>query len=169
MRPCILTRFGGAIATERRRDWLVRPFLQEGHSTALSMAGLATQSSRTWEKHLGFFVLIIIAVVVAQTWHDWRKSSKDLVLPEWAKGLALGGVLAISTAGLASFASTWMQDPTNQLGGILESHQFWPEAGLVAISAAVILLMARERRLPWMLLLAGMLVAAFCVGAVFAS
>jgi len=118
---------------------------------------------------LGLFVLIIIAVVVAQTWHDWRKNSKDLVVPEWAKGLALGGVLAVSIAGLASFASAWMQDPMSQLGGILESHEIWPQIGLVAISATVILLMACKRRLPWMLLLAGMILAAFWVGAAFGS
>jgi len=118
---------------------------------------------------LGLFVLIIIAVVVAQTWHDWRKNSKDLVVPEWAKGLALGGVLAVSIAGLASFASAWMQDPMSQLGGILESHEIWPQIGLVAISATVILLMALKRRLPWMLLLAGMILAAFWVGAAFGS
>ncbi len=118
---------------------------------------------------MGLFVLIIIAVVVAQTWHDWRKHNKDLVLPEWAKGLALGGVLAISIAGLASFASAWIQDPRSQLGGMLESHELWPQVGLVAISAAVILLMARKRRLPWMLLLAGMILAAFWVGSVFGS
>ncbi|HXU49243.1 MAG TPA: hypothetical protein VN727_09350 [Candidatus Binatia bacterium] len=118
---------------------------------------------------MGLFVLIIIAVVVAQTWHDWRKNSKDLVVPEWAKGLALGGVLAVSIAGLASFASAWMQDPMSQLGGILESHEIWPQIGLVGISATVILLMARKRRLPWMLLLAGMILAAFWVGAAFGS
>lgn len=118
---------------------------------------------------MGLFVLIIIAVVVAQTWHDWRKNSKDLVVPEWTKGLALGGVLAVSIAGLASFASAWMQDPMSQLGGILESHEIWPQIGLVAISATVILLMARKRRLPWMLLLAGMILAAFWVGAAFGS
>jgi len=118
---------------------------------------------------LGLFVLIIIALVVAQTWHDWRKNSKDLALPEWAKGLALGGVLAVSIAGLASFASAWIQDPTSHLGGMLESREFWPQVGLVAISATVILLMARKRRLPWILLLAGMILAAFWVGSVFGS
>lgn len=118
---------------------------------------------------MGLFVLIIVGVVVAQTWHDWKKNSKDWVLPEWAKGIALGGVLAISIAAITSFASGWMQDPASQLGGVLESHTFWPQVGLVAISATVILLMARKRRLPWMLLLAGMVLAAFWVGMVLGT
>lgn len=118
---------------------------------------------------MGLFVLFIIGLVVAQTWYDWRKNNKDLALPEWANGLALGGILAVSTAGLASFASAWMRDPSSQLGAIVDAHEFWPQVALVAVSTIVILLMARKRRLPWMVVLAGMVIAAFWVGSLFAS
>jgi hypothetical protein len=118
---------------------------------------------------LGLFVLIIIGTVVAQTWYDWRKNSKDWVLPEWVRGVALGGVLAVSTAGLSSFAAGWMQDPHPQLGGMLESRALWPQVCLFAVSASVILLMARKRRLPWLFLLAGMVLAAFWIGTVLGS
>ena len=72
-------------------------------------------------------------------------------------------------AAVSSFAAGWIQDPNPQLGGMLESHELWPQIGLVAVSAAVILLMARKRRLPWLLLLAGMVLAAFWIGSVLGS
>jgi hypothetical protein len=119
---------------------------------------------------LGLFVLMIVGVVVAQTWHDWRKNSKDWVLPDWARGIALGGVLAVLIAAASSYATSLIEDPASRLdGGMLDSRTFWPEVGLVAISATVIFLMARKRRLPWMLLLAGMILAAFWVGMVLGS
>ncbi|HTZ74086.1 MAG TPA: hypothetical protein VMB47_09205 [Candidatus Aquilonibacter sp.] len=118
---------------------------------------------------MGLFVLIIVGVVVAQTWFDWRKNSEDWVLPEWVKGVALGGVFAITIAALTSYATSWIQDPTTQLGAMLESHEFWPEVGLVGISVTILILMTRKRRLPWMLLLAGMILAAFWVGMVLGS
>lgn len=118
---------------------------------------------------MGLLVLVIIGIVVAQTWYDWRKNSKDWVLPEWVRGVALGGVLAVSTAGLSSFAAGWIGEPHAQLGGMLTSHTLWPQVGLVAVSATVILLMARQRRLPWLLLLAGMVLAAFWIGTVLGS
>jgi hypothetical protein len=118
---------------------------------------------------LGLFVLIIVGVVVAQTWYDWRLSSKDLVLPEWAKGVALGSVLAVSMAAATSYAIGWMQDSAAQAADPAASHLLWPQLGLVAISGTVIFLMTRKRRLPWMLLLAGMILAAFWVGMYFGS
>jgi hypothetical protein len=118
---------------------------------------------------LGLFVLIIVGVVVAQTWRDWRQNSKNWVLPEWARGVALGGVLAVSLAAVSSFATAWMQDPATQWGDTLQSRVFWPQAGLVAIAGAVIFFMVRKRRLPWMVLLAGMVLAAFWIGMALGS
>jgi hypothetical protein len=118
---------------------------------------------------LGLFVLIIVGVIVTQTWYDWKKSSKDWVLPEWAKGVALGGVLAVSLAAMSSYATVWMQDPAAAFGGSFTGRTLWPQVALVTISATVIFLMARKKRLPWMILLAGMVLAAFWVGMVLGS
>lgn len=117
---------------------------------------------------LGIFVLFIVGVVVAQTWHDWKKNSKDWVLPEWMRGVALGGVIAVSIAAVSSFAMGWITDPAAQSSNFLNSSML-PEIGLVAISATTILLMARKRRLPWLILLGGMVLAAFWVGIVVGS
>jgi hypothetical protein len=119
--------------------------------------------------NLGLFVLIIVGIVVAQTWYDWRKNNKDLVLPEWAKGVALGGVLAVCLAAITSYATGWMQDSATQSAASDASRVFWPQVALVAISGGVIFLMTRKKRLNWLLLLTGMILAAFCVGMFLSS
>jgi hypothetical protein len=119
---------------------------------------------------LALFVLIIVAVVVFQTWKDWKLLSKGWVIPDWVRGVALGGVLAASIAALCSYATAWIEDPASSFGdSAASSHVFWPEVALVAISGAVIFLMARKKRLPWMILLAGMVLAAFWVGMTLGS
>ena len=118
---------------------------------------------------MGLFVLIIVGVVVAQTWLDWRKSTSARVLPEWAKGIALGGVFAVSIAAMTSFATGWMQDPAAQLPTAMESRAFWPEAGLLTLVAGAIVLVARKKRMGWILLLAGLVVGAFWIGMSFGS
>ncbi len=40
-----------------------------------------------WESNVALFVLLIVGVVVAQTWLDWRDTAKKWVLPDWAQGL----------------------------------------------------------------------------------
>ena len=109
-------------------------------------------------------VFLIVSVVVAQTWTDWRKSSGDWVLPEWAKGVALGGVAAVSLAALSTFASMWLQDPGSALGGAFESRVFWPQVGLLVFGVSLVFLMVRKRSLPWLLLIGGLVICAFWVG-----
>jgi len=118
----------------------------------------------SWEGHLALVVLLIVGVVVAQTWHDWRVSSGDWVVPEWAKGVALGGVFAVSLAAVSAFASAWLQDPASEWGTAFESRVFWPQLALVIFAAAVVFLLARKRSLPWMLLIAGLVICAFWIG-----
>lgn len=126
-------------------------------------------SARTWERNLGLFVLIIVGLVVAQTWYDWRKNSKELALPEWAKGVALGGVLAICLAALTSYAIGWMQESAMQSASPTASWRLWPELALLAVSGSAIFLMTRKRRWHWLMLLVGMVFAAFCIGMYFGS
>src|SRR5450755_3181810 len=71
-------------------------------------------AARTWEVRVALFVLILVGVVVAQTWVDWRDTRKKWIVPNWAKGTALAGVIAVSLAAIASFASVWIQDSADQ-------------------------------------------------------
>ena len=54
---------------------------------------------------MALFVLILVGVVVTQTWLDWRDAKKAWSMPEWAKGMALGGVIAISS-GMVGLTAT---------------------------------------------------------------
>ena len=114
---------------------------------------------------MGLFVLIVVGLVVAQTWLDWRETRKLWVIPEWAKGAALAGVLAVSLASAASFASAWMQDATGQWAAGFSSRLFWPElAFLLAMLAIIVSAARRKKNLRLVLLLAGCFLAIFCLG-----
>lgn len=112
---------------------------------------------------LALFVLLVVGIVVAQTWLDWRDTQKDWVMPEWAKGTALAGVVGVSLAALSSYASVWLQDASQSTTG-LGSRLFWPELGFLVCSMAVIIVAARQKRVRLMLLLTGVVIVAFWVG-----
>ena len=118
---------------------------------------------------MGLFVLIVVGLVVAQTWLDWRATRKDWLMPDWAKGAALAGVLAVSLASATSFASAWMEDATGQWTGGFGSRLFWPELAFLVLMMAIIVLAVRKRKLRLILLLAGCCIAAFWLGAMLSS
>jgi hypothetical protein len=113
---------------------------------------------------VALFVLMVAALVVAQTWLDWRDTKKDWVVPEWAKGLALAGCVAASLTAATSFASFWLQDPANAPNNTFNSAMFWPELGFLLCAMGVIIVAVRKKRLRLMLLLTGILTAAFWIG-----
>jgi hypothetical protein len=113
---------------------------------------------------VALFVLLVAALVVTQTWLDWRDAKKDWVVPEWAKGLALAGAVAASLTAATSFASFWLEDPANAAAGRFNSGMFWPELGFLLCAMGVIIVAVRKQRLRLMLLLMGILTAAFWIG-----
>jgi hypothetical protein len=110
------------------------------------------------------FVLILVGLVVALTWLDWRETRRDWVIPDWAKGMALGGVIAVSLAAATSFASIWLRDEAGQWPGAFDSRLFWPELLFLLCAMGAVVYAARKKRLRLVLLLAGVLVAAFWLG-----
>jgi hypothetical protein len=113
---------------------------------------------------VALFVVMIVGVVVALTWADWRDARKDWVLPEWAKGMALAGVVAASLTAATSFASFWLEDSAGQWAGGLGSRLFWPELGFVLCAMGIIIATVRKKRTRLMLVLTGLLTAAFWFG-----
>lgn len=114
--------------------------------------------------HLALFVLILVGVVVAQTWFDWRDAKKVWVVPEWAKGMALGGVLAISLAAATSVAAIWLRDDAGQWTSAFRPRTFWPELAFLVCGMGIIVVAVHKKRMRLMLLLAGVLIAAFWLG-----
>jgi len=113
---------------------------------------------------VALFVLIVVAVVVAQTWLDWRDTNKAWVWPEWAKGTALAGVVAVSLTAATSFASSWIRDEAGSWTDALGSRFLWQEMAFLFCMMGIVVVAARKKRLRLMLILAGMLVAAFWLG-----
>lgn len=115
---------------------------------------------------MALFVLLIVGVVVAQTWIDWREAHKQVLVPEWAKGAALASVLAISLALATSYASAWI-DGTVHFASGNGSRAFWPEVGFLLGTLAFGVAAVRNKRLRWMFVAAGILVGAIWVGFIF--
>jgi hypothetical protein len=108
---------------------------------------------------VALFVLIIVGVVVAQTWIDWRDSNKSWVFPDWAKGIALGGTVGVLIAAAGSFASVWLRDSAAQWTGGVGSGIFWLELGFLLAMMGIIVLATRRKRLRIVLLVACALAA----------
>jgi hypothetical protein len=119
---------------------------------------------------VALFVLVIVGIVVAQTWLDWRDARKDWVLPQWAKGMALAGAVVAVLTAATSFASFWLEGAA---GGWtsegFSSGFFWPELGFLLCAMAVIIFAVRKKRLRVLLALTVLLIAAFWLGMALSS
>lgn len=113
---------------------------------------------------MALLVVVIVGVVVALTWADWRQSLKTWVVPEWAKGVALGGTVGVLIAAAGSLASVWLRDSAAQWTGGIGSGIFWLELGFLLATMGIIVLAARRKRLRIILLVACVLAAAFWLG-----
>lgn len=117
---------------------------------------------------MALFVLVVVGIVVAQTWLDWRDTRKDSPLPSWAKGTAMASVVAISLASAASYASVWIEGSA-QSAPSSAPRLFWPELGFLLCALGIVILTARKKRMRWMFLLTGIVVAAFWLGTIFSA
>jgi hypothetical protein len=113
---------------------------------------------------VALFVLLLVGVVVAQTWFDWRDTSKARVVPEWAKGMALGGLIAVPLAAAAAVVTIWVRQDPEIAAGAFGSRVTWPEIGFLFFSMAIIFFSIRKKGYRFMLLLAGVVIAAFWIG-----
>jgi hypothetical protein len=109
---------------------------------------------------VALFALMLVGVVVAQTWFDWRDEKKSWVVPEWAKGMALGGVIAVSLAATTSVASVWLREGAGQWTGALAPKVFWPETVFLVCMMGIVVFAIRRKRIRLMFLLAVVLVEA---------
>lgn len=118
---------------------------------------------------MALFVLVIVGIVVAQTWLDWRDARKDWILPEWAKGMALAGAVVAMLTAATSFASFWLEGAASSSGDGFGSGFFWPELGFLLCTMAVIIFAVRKKRLRVLLVLTLLLIAAFWLGMTLSS
>ena len=119
-----------------------------------------------WEDGVALFVLIVVGLVVGQTWLDWRDSLKGWIVPDWARGVALGGVIAVSLAATASFASVWLRDAAAQWTGGVVSWRFWMELGFLVAMMGIIVLASGRRRVRLVLFVVCVIAGALWLGMV---
>lgn len=112
---------------------------------------------------MALFILAVVAIVVTQTWLDWRDTKKGWLVPNWAKGAALAGALAVSLTAATSFASAWIQDPASQVDDFSFSR-FWPELAFLFCMMGLIVFAVRKKRLRFIFLLTAVIVGAFWLG-----
>jgi hydrogenase/urease accessory protein HupE len=110
------------------------------------------------------FVLILVAIVVAQTWFDWGDTKKGRSVPDWGKGLALGGLIAVSLAASSGFASVWIREEAGDWTDGLGSPRFWLELSCSLAMLGILVYGIRKKRLRLTLLLGCALIAAMVLG-----
>jgi hypothetical protein len=113
---------------------------------------------------VALLVLLLVGVVVAQTWFDWRDTNKARVVPEWAKGMALGGLIAVPLAAAAAVISIWIREDPGIAAGAFGSRISWPAIAFLVLAMTILVLAVRKKGLRFMLLLAGVVIAAFWLG-----
>jgi hypothetical protein len=111
---------------------------------------------------VALFVLVVLGLVVSQTWLDWRETERNWVVPDWAKGLALAAVAAISLASATSFASSWLLGETDTWSSELTSRRLWFQLGFVVCTMGLIVVGAHKKRLRLALFMAGIAAAIIC-------
>jgi hypothetical protein len=113
---------------------------------------------------VALFVLLLVGLVVAQTWFDWRETKRARMVPEWARGMALGGLIAVPLAAAAAVISIWIREDPSVAAGAFGSRVTWPEIAFLVFAMTVLVLAVRKKGLRFMLLLAGVVIAAFWLG-----
>lgn len=113
---------------------------------------------------MALFVLLIVGVVIALTWVDWRDAHRQTAIPPWAKGAAFGSVLAVSLALASSYASAWLEGSVH-FAADSSSRMLWPEIGFLLATMGFGVAAVRSKRFRWMFVTAGILVGALWIGA----
>jgi hypothetical protein len=118
---------------------------------------------------MAFLILIVVGIVVGQTWLDWRDAERRTPFPAWASGLAMAAVLAASLTTTASLASILYRNAVEQLSGSFGLGLFWPELGFLLCAMGIVVAAMRKKRARTFVMLAGLLTAAFWLGLALAS
>lgn len=112
---------------------------------------------------MAVFALLVVILVVAQTWLDWREGRSRVRLPDWAKGIGLASVLAASLTAAASFLSSYYEESATGQGAGTSSW-LWLEIGFLLCGMGIIVASARSKRIRMLLILSGILTVVLWIG-----
>ncbi len=109
---------------------------------------------------MALFVLVLVGLVVGQTWLDWRETRKDWVIPEWAKGMALAGRRCHLAHGRYVVRLCVASGDAGQWTSGFGSRFFWAEPVFLFVVLGMIVVAARKKHLRWLLIVASVITAA---------
>jgi hypothetical protein len=107
------------------------------------------------------FVVIIAAVVVGQTWLDWREAERRCPAPAWLALLAVAAVVSISVSVSLSAASSFYQEA---LAGWRTGSAAWSQAVFLISMTALVAAAVWTRRMRVLLLVTAGLTTAVWLG-----
>ncbi|MHB8412487.1 MAG: hypothetical protein ACYDDI_11160 [Candidatus Acidiferrales bacterium] len=113
---------------------------------------------------MALFVVLIVALVIGQTWWDWRDAKRGPAVPHWIGVLALAGLLAASLSGATSMGSVLYQHTVGELQSGLGSGMFWAEFAFLLCGLGVIIAAVLKKSVRTLLLVAGILSFALWLG-----
>lgn len=117
---------------------------------------------------MALMVLLVVAIIVGQTWMDWRDKRRQWAVPEWASGVAIAALVSTPLTASASFASMWYQDSLG-LNGTGIGAWFWFEAGFALCAMGIIVAATRRKRLRTLFVLSLFLTVALWFSLTFLS
>ena len=113
---------------------------------------------------MALFVVMIVALVIGQTFWDWRDAKRGPAVPHWLGGLALVGFLAAILSGANSMGSVLYQHTVGELQTGSGLGTFWAEAAFLFCGLGVIVAAVRKKSVRTLLLVAGVLSFALWLG-----
>jgi hypothetical protein len=112
---------------------------------------------------VAIFIVLVVVLIAGQTWRDWRDTRSTAATPPWARGVALGGMLALGLTAATALASTTYQAALGGWSAQLTSSSFLPEAVFVILAMGVIVLALKKKSMRLLFALAGLLAAAIAL------
>jgi len=113
---------------------------------------------------MALFAVLIVGMVLAQTWYDWRDAHHRFAWPRWAGGLALGGFLAAGfSAAIPLAVSLLGQKNAGERAGSLGSGFLWLQIPFVLAAMGIVVFAVRRKRPRILVGFAFLLLVILCV------
>jgi hypothetical protein len=99
---------------------------------------------------------------------DWSEDRRTWLLPDWAKGVGLAGVLAISlTAGTTFAVYCYQESASNPTTGV--TSWLWLELGFLLCGLGVVLASVRRKRVRTLLIISAIFTVILWIGLALTS
>jgi ABC-type Fe3+-siderophore transport system permease subunit len=112
---------------------------------------------------VAWFILLVLAIVVAQVFSDWRRTHHGFPLAGRDGALAVGAVFA---AAMATGISLFEQKTAGEWPARTGSGLFWLQLLFTLVTMGIIAFAVRKKRPPIIIALAAILLGALCLSLV---